>query len=77
MSDLELEKLEQIKDQAFLEGVVGTLTRMKILIDKEKDPAVAVKKLLQEIDNLGKQCTHEYAIMCLNKLATMIGLLNP
>ena len=72
MSEIELEKLEQIKDQAFLEGVVGALTRMKFLIDKEKDPAVAVKNLLQEIDNLGKQCTHEYAIMCLNKLATKL-----
>ena len=54
MCNIELEELEEIKNQAFLEGVIGTLTTVKFLIDREKDPKVAIEKLLKEIDNAGK-----------------------
>ena len=69
MSEIDLEELEQIKEQAFREGVMGTLTRLKFLVEQEKDPEIAVKKLLKEIDNIGKQCVNDVATMCLHKLA--------
>ena len=77
MCDIELEEIEEIKEQAFLEGVVGTLTRLKFLVDREKDPAIAVKKLLEAIDKDGKECVSNLATMCLHKYATKLGPLKP
>ena len=73
MSEIDLEELEDIKDQVFLEGVVGTLTRVSHLIDKEKDPAVAVKKLREEIDKVGKQACSIFAARCNQKILAKIG----
>lgn len=73
MSEIDLEELEDIKDQAFLEGVVGALTRVSFLIDNEKDPAVAIKKLREEIDRTGKQACGIFAARCNQKILKKIG----
>jgi len=72
MSETELEELEDAKEQAFLEGVIGTLTRVKYLIDHEKDPVVAVEKLRTIIDEDGKQAVSIFAARCHRKIATML-----
>lgn len=77
MCDIEAEGLEQIKEQAFLEGVIGTLTRLKFLVEREKDPAVAVKKLFEAIDNYSKSCVDGVSAICVYKLARKIGPLKP
>ena len=77
MCEVEAEELEVIKDQAFLEGVIGTLTNVKFLIDQEKDPKVAVQKLREAIDNNGKEAVNVLSTICLNKLAKMLGPLKP
>ena len=77
MSEIDFEKLEQIKEQAFLEGVIGTLTRVKYLIDHEKNPAVAVEKLRTIIDGDGKHAMGILASTYHMKVAQMLDLLKP
>lgn len=72
MSEMELEEIENIKEQAFLEGVIGTLTRVSFLLDQEKDAAVAVKKLREEIDRTSNQASGIIAARCNIKLAGML-----
>lgn len=71
MCDIELEELNEIKNQAFLEGAIGALTRVKFLIDREKDPKVAIEKLLKEVDNAGKGAVEYLSSVCVNKFATL------
>ena len=73
----DIEELEEIKNQAFLEGVIGTLARMKFLIDREKDPKVAIEKLLKEVDNAGKGAVEYLSSVCINKFAMLVGTVNP
>lgn len=71
------EELKQIKEQAFLEGVIATVTKMKFLVEREKDPKVAVEKLLKEIDYVGKESVKYLSAIFLDKFATIIGSVNP
>lgn len=66
------EELQAIKDEAFLEGIIGTLTRVKYLIDHEKDPAVAVEKLRTIIDGDGKHAMEILAVTYNMKVAQML-----
>jgi len=73
MTEMNLEELEDIKNKAFLEGVVGTLTRINFLIKQEKDPKVAVEKLREEIDRAGKEATNIWATGCNMRILKVLG----
>jgi len=73
MNEINLEELEDIKNKAFLEGVVGTLTRVRFLVEQEKDPKVAVKKLREEIDRTGKEATNIWATSCNMRILKVLG----
>jgi len=51
--ELDVEELEELKEQAFLEGVVGCLVRVKALLTKEGDPKEVLEKAIKEIEEMG------------------------
>lgn len=55
MKNIEIddEELRNLKEQAYLEGVIGTLYYLKSSLEKEGEPKEVLGKALEEVTELG------------------------